>query len=148
LVAGGVQHPAGALVAAVGLVEDLQKMTRGLLRPIGGFAGGVPEGASSAADPAWGRTRCWLRNRQRAMSTSRTASPLPGPNRKQANRAHRHPLAHETASACAAVEQAPGLRDGARRLNGPWPLAAVGSASAAGRVRQFSGYLREPVQHF
>src|SRR5690606_37669253 len=91
LVAGGVQHPAGALVAAVGLVEDLQEMTTGLLRPLGGFAGGVPEGASSAADPAWGRTRCWLRNRQRAMSTSRTASPLPGPNRKQANRAHRHP---------------------------------------------------------
>src|SRR5690606_8381678 len=35
----------------------------------------------------------------------------------------------------AAVELAPGL------------CAAVRSASAAGRVRQFSGYLREPVQH-
>ena len=44
-VAGGVEHPAGVLVAAVGLVEDLEKVGCGLLRSTGGFPGGVPEGA-------------------------------------------------------------------------------------------------------
>ena len=42
---GGVEDPAGVLVAAVGLVEDLQQVGCGLLRSGRGIAGGVPEGA-------------------------------------------------------------------------------------------------------
>ena len=45
-VAGGVEHPAGVLVAAVCLVEDLEKVACGLLRSAGGFPGAVPEGAA------------------------------------------------------------------------------------------------------
>jgi hypothetical protein len=43
--AGGVEHPAGVLVAAVGLVEELQEVAGGLLWIGGGIGRGVPEGA-------------------------------------------------------------------------------------------------------
>jgi pimeloyl-ACP methyl ester carboxylesterase len=43
--AGGVEEPARVLVAAVGLVEDLEQVAAGLLESAGRFAGSVPEGA-------------------------------------------------------------------------------------------------------